>query len=57
MFIIPLTISFQIDPDKTKSGGAKFPDDSVSDNVSFVSMSLLMLPEINNFHQCFHNGQ
>ncbi|XP_018537202.1 phosphofurin acidic cluster sorting protein 2 isoform X1 [Lates calcarifer] len=24
-----------IDPDKTKSGGAKFPDDSVSDNVSF----------------------
>uniref|UniRef100_A0A4W6FIU1 Phosphofurin acidic cluster sorting protein 2 n=1 Tax=Lates calcarifer TaxID=8187 RepID=A0A4W6FIU1_LATCA len=25
-----------IDPDKTKSGGAKFPDDSVSDNVSFA---------------------
>nr|XP_043904266.1 phosphofurin acidic cluster sorting protein 2 isoform X5 [Solea senegalensis] len=24
-----------IDPDKTKCGGAKFPDDSVSDNVSF----------------------
>ncbi|XP_070775937.1 phosphofurin acidic cluster sorting protein 2 [Enoplosus armatus] len=24
-----------IDPDKTKSGGAKFPDDNVSDNVSF----------------------
>ncbi len=38
MFIIPLTISFQIDPDKTKCGGAKFPDDSVSDNVSFVSI-------------------
>uniref|UniRef100_A0A665U4V1 Phosphofurin acidic cluster sorting protein 2 n=1 Tax=Echeneis naucrates TaxID=173247 RepID=A0A665U4V1_ECHNA len=26
-----------IDPDKTKCGGAKFPDDNVSDNVSFVS--------------------
>uniref|UniRef100_A0A8C4GEJ0 Phosphofurin acidic cluster sorting protein 2 n=1 Tax=Dicentrarchus labrax TaxID=13489 RepID=A0A8C4GEJ0_DICLA len=25
-----------IDPDKTKCGGAKFPDDSVSDNVSFA---------------------
>ncbi|XP_071354588.1 phosphofurin acidic cluster sorting protein 2 isoform X1 [Trachinotus anak] len=24
-----------IDPDKTKGGGAKFPDDNVSDNVSF----------------------
>ncbi|XP_074516999.1 phosphofurin acidic cluster sorting protein 2 isoform X4 [Sebastes fasciatus] len=24
-----------IDPDKTKSGGAKFPDDGVSDNVSY----------------------
>ncbi|XP_034531035.1 phosphofurin acidic cluster sorting protein 2 isoform X4 [Notolabrus celidotus] len=24
-----------IDPDKTKSGGAKYPDDSVSDNVSY----------------------
>lgn len=35
MLIIPLTISFQIDPDKTKSGGA---DDNVSDNVSYVSM-------------------
>uniref|UniRef100_A0A671YJH6 Phosphofurin acidic cluster sorting protein 2 n=1 Tax=Sparus aurata TaxID=8175 RepID=A0A671YJH6_SPAAU len=25
-----------IDPDKTKCGGAKYPDDNVSDNVSFV---------------------
>uniref|UniRef100_A0A3Q3KTD1 Phosphofurin acidic cluster sorting protein 2 n=1 Tax=Mastacembelus armatus TaxID=205130 RepID=A0A3Q3KTD1_9TELE len=28
-----------IDPDKAKCSGAKFPDDSVSDNVSFVSMN------------------
>lgn len=41
MFIIPLTVSFQIDPDKTKCGGAKFQDDNVSDNASFVSMSCL----------------
>lgn len=39
VFIIPLTVSFQIDPDKTKCGGAKYPDDNVSDNVSFVSIS------------------
>lgn len=37
MFIIPLTVSLQIDPDKTKCAGAKFPDDGVSENVSFVS--------------------
>ncbi|TMS21356.1 Phosphofurin acidic cluster sorting protein 2 [Larimichthys crocea] len=28
-------VSDEIDPDKTKCGGAKFPDDSVSDNVCF----------------------
>uniref|UniRef100_A0A673A4N6 Phosphofurin acidic cluster sorting protein 2 n=1 Tax=Sphaeramia orbicularis TaxID=375764 RepID=A0A673A4N6_9TELE len=28
-----------IDPDKTKCSGAKFQDDNVSDNVSFVSMN------------------
>lgn len=32
-------VSFQIDPDKTKSSGAKFQDDTGSDNASFVSMS------------------
>lgn len=38
MFVIPLAVSFQNDPEKNKSGGAKFQDDNVSDNVSFVSL-------------------
>lgn len=29
----------QIDPDKTKCAGAKFPDDGASDSASFVSVS------------------
>lgn len=45
VMIIFLLASFQIDADKTKSGGAKFPDDSVSDNVPYVSMKP---PQIDN---------
>uniref|UniRef100_A0A672INE2 Phosphofurin acidic cluster sorting protein 2 n=1 Tax=Salarias fasciatus TaxID=181472 RepID=A0A672INE2_SALFA len=34
-----------IDPDKTKCGGAKFPDDGVSDNASFLSSAVLLHQE------------
>lgn len=37
--IILLTYSFQMDPDKTKCAGGKFPGDGVSGNVSFVSIN------------------